>query len=163
MVRYSAAGFSLIHQAAHTCVLAYAPSPSRGKPDDISGFHWRGSSLHVTFRAKALVGFRASPESRSPRRRDAICRAGYIVKGKDSRMVNMPENSEGVGRGGDLLSLTKPGGGRNVFRHGHDVRKEEEKPGNMATVPDPPNCCPNMGQPVQIETPDAPPRLDSAI
>jgi hypothetical protein len=48
-------------------------------------------------------------------------------------MVNMPEDSDGAGRGGDLLSPTKPGGGRNGLRHGHDVRKEEEKPGNMVS------------------------------
>ena len=52
---------------------------------------------------------------------------------KDSRMVNMPENSYGLGRGGNLLSRTKPRGGQNVLRHGHDVRKEEEKPGNMVS------------------------------
>ena len=84
--------------------------------------------MHLMFGAKALVGFRASPESRSPRRRDAIRRAGYIVKGKDSRMVNMPENSEGVGLGGNLLSLTNPEGGKKVLWHGHHVRRRRKYP-----------------------------------
>src|ERR1035437_2708136 len=43
-----------------------------------------------------------------PQTRDLIRRAACLVKRKDNRMVNRPENSERVGSGGDLLSRTKP-------------------------------------------------------
>jgi hypothetical protein len=70
-----------------------------------------------------------------PRTRDVIRRAACVVKRKDSRMVNMPENSEGLGRGGDLLSMRKPRDGRKALWHGHDVRKEEGKTGMYGDCP----------------------------
>jgi hypothetical protein len=72
-----------------------------------------------------------------PRTRDVIRRAACVVKRKDSRMVNMPENSEGLGRGGDLLSMRKPRDGRKALWHGHNVRKEEGKTGMYGDCPRP--------------------------
>jgi hypothetical protein len=46
------------------------------------------------------------------------------VAKKDSRMENVPENSEGGESCGDLLSLTKSVGGQNVLPHEHEVLKE---------------------------------------
>ena len=73
-----------------------------------------------------------------PRTLDVLRPGGRIVKRKDSRMVNMSEDFEGLRRHGDFLSLTKTERGRSVHRHRHNVGKDEEKSGNV-TAPGSPD------------------------
>jgi len=114
--------------------------------------------LLLMFGARALAGFPGRPvlavvrlpilnAFRSPllpfrilifqtrRTWDVIRRAGWVVKRKDGRLVNMLENSEGVGRNADLLSWTKPGGDKRSS----DIRtmpaRRGKKSGNMVSVP----------------------------
>jgi hypothetical protein len=71
--------------------------------------------LLLLFGATALAGFREPPETRTPRTLDVIHPAAFVVKKKDIRIVNMSENSEGVGTVRGLLSLTRRGGADGTF------------------------------------------------
>jgi hypothetical protein len=65
----------------------------------------------------------------------AMSRSAAVVKRKDGRMLNMPENSEGARRIGDLLSLANPDDGKKEFCQAHDVREELQESGNDVYVP----------------------------
>jgi hypothetical protein len=59
-----------------------------------------------------LLALRALPETHNPPSLEVIRLPTYGVKRKDIKMVNMSENSEGMRRGRDCLSL--PAGWQTV-------------------------------------------------